>query len=276
MVYEKILTKTTNILTLRGFTKTTKKTYLYHISKYLEYLVKSSQNPDKVSAKKYLLYLHNKQNLLENTIRIKASSILFLLKEVLKQNVNYIDVPKPKKPKILPKVVAKEDILKIINSIKNKKHKLIVSLLYSSGLRLSEVINLKRKDIETSRNVILVKQGKGKKDRITILSKNVKNQLVDYLIETKFNSELLFEGRNSKKYSSKSIQKIVESSAKEVGIKQHITPHMLRHSFATHLLEDGVDIRYIQKLLGHSNLETTTIYTHVAKNQIENIKSPLD
>jgi len=249
MDYKKLLIETLNILTLRGFTKTTKKSYIYHISNYLQYLKKSSQKPDKVSAKKYLLYIHNKQKLVENSIRIIASSILFLLKDVLRQNVTYIDVPKPKKPKILPKVIAKDNILNMINLIKNKKHKLIVSLLYSSGLRLSEVINLKRKDIDTNRNVILIKQGKGKKDRITILSKKVKNQLIDYLIETEFKSELLFEGRNSKKYTSKSIQKIVENSAKKANIIQHITPHMLRHSFATHLLESGTDIRYIQKLL---------------------------
>jgi len=270
---EKLLIETSNLMKLRGFTSATKKTYLYNISKYLLFCSKTTLNLGKVSAKEYLLYLHNK-GLSTNSIRQRSASILFLLKEVKKLKISYVDVPKPKKEKILPKVVAKEDILKMIDLIENKKHKLIVSLLYSSGLRLSELINLKRREIDTNRNVILVKQGKGKKDRITILSKRVKSQLISYLIENEFKSEYLIEGRNNLKYRKESVQMILKKYSKKINI--HITPHMLRHSFATHLLEDGVDIRYIQKLLGHSNLETTTIYTHVAKNQIEKIKSPFD
>lgn len=273
MDFEKILINTSDILKLRGFTQSTKKNYLYNISKYLAFLKKSSLNPNNVSAKEYLLYLYNKK-LAANSIRIKAASILFLLRDVLKQKVNYLDVPKPKKPKLLPKVISKEEILMMINSIDNKKHKLVVSILYSSGMRLNELVNLKREDIDAKRNIILIKAGKGQKDRITILSRKVKNQLVKYLIETEFKSKYLFEGRNNSKYTKKSVEVIVKNASKI--INKHVTPHMLRHSFATHLLEDGVDIRYIQNLLGHSNLETTSIYTHVATRNIKNIKSPFD
>lgn len=136
---EKILIKVSNTMELRGFTKSTKKSYLYNISKYLLFCSKTTLNLDDISAKEYLLYLHNKK-LSSNSIRQKAAAILFFLKDVLKQNISYLDVPKPKKPKILPKVIAREDILKMIKLIENKKHKLIVSLLYSSGMRLSELI----------------------------------------------------------------------------------------------------------------------------------------
>jgi site-specific recombinase XerD len=236
-------------------------------------LKKIKLNPDTISAKEYLLYLHNKK-LSSNSIRQKSSSILFLLKDVLKYNVTYFEIPKPKKPKLLPKVISKEKIIELISLIKNKKHKLIVSILYSSGLRVSEVIYLMRENIDVDRNIIFIKTAKGRKDRITILSKNVKAQLISYLIETDFNTKYLFEGRNNSKYTKESVQMILKKYSKIIG--QNITPHMLRHSFATHLLESGVDIRYIQSLLGHSNLETTQIYTKVAKNKLEKIKSPFD
>lgn len=145
--------------------------------------------------------------------------------------------------------------------------------MYSSGLRLQELVNLKREDIDFDRSLINVKKGKGKKDRITLLSDSIKNDLLKYYSKYEFKTKYLFEGRNGK-YSKKSVQEILNKLGKKVGIK--ITPHMLRHSFATHLLENGTDIRYIQKLLGHSDLRTTEIYTHVANSDIKNIKSPLD
>ena len=147
-------------------------------------------------------------------------------------------------------------------------------MFYSSGLRLQELIDLKREDIDFYRCVINVKKGKGKKDRITLLSNFIKDDLLKYYSKYEFRSKYLFEGRNSIKYSKKSVQKILDRFGKKVGIK--ITPHILRHSFATHLLEAGTDIRYIQKLLGHSDLKTTEIYTHVSRKGLEGIRSPLD
>jgi integrase len=196
---EKILLNASNYMKLRGFTKATKKNYLYYISKYLIYLNKISFNLGDVSAKEYLLYLNNKK-LSTNTIRLASSSILFLLKDVLGYKITYLDIPKPKKHKILPKVLSKEEILLILNNIKNKKHKLMISFLYSSGIRLSELINLKRNEVDVNRNIIFIKSGKGSKDRITILSKKIKNQLLSYLIETKFNTNYLFETNRGKKY----------------------------------------------------------------------------
>ena len=273
MKFEKELKKFEDLMVLKGFTVQTKKNYKYCICKYFEFLEKTSFSIGIVSANEYFLFL-NRKKLSTNSIRVYVATVLFLFKDVLKMKVSNFDIPSPKKPKLLPKVLSKEEVFKIIESIENKKHKLIISVLYSSGIRLSEVINLKRNDVQTERNLILIRNGKGKKDRITILSKKVKNLLIDYLIENEFKTNYLFETNRNSKYTAKSIQLILKKSSKI--INKHVTPHMLRHSFATHLLETGTDIRYIQKLLGHANLETTSIYTHIAVNKLEDIKSPFD
>lgn len=272
MDYEKILIKLSEELKLRGFSKETNKNYTYNIIKFLTYIKTNSLNISNDTVRGYFLFLHDKKYDV-NTIRLSKASLAFLFTNVIKIDIQFENMPTPKKKKTLPKVLSKEEIKKILNNITNQKHKLIVEILYSGGLRLSEVINLKREHINPFNDTILIEQAKGKKDRITILSKKVKENLTNYLLETQFKSKYLFEGRNGK-YTKKSIQEILKKATKN--FDKNITPHMLRHSFATHLLEAGTDIRYIQKLLGHSKLETTTIYTKVATNQLEKIKSPFD
>ncbi len=254
---------------LRGYTKQTEKSYCYHVKDFLSFLDKSRLNLNEEGVKSYLLFL----NLSNNSVRLKIMAIKFFFLEVLKNPINNFNIPNPKKHKILPKILSKEDIQKIINLNTNLKHRLIIKILYSSGLRLQELIDLKRNCIDFDRNLIFVKSGKGKKDRFTLLSQEIKLDLLKYYSSFNFKTDYVLEGRN-KKYSKKSVQKILESSGKKIGKK--ITPHMLRHSFATHLLESGIDIRYIQKLLGHSDLKTTEIYTHVSNKNLQNIKSPLD
>ena len=254
---------------LRRYTKQTEKSYCYHVKDFLSFLDKSRLNLNEEGIKLYLLSL----NLSNNSVRLKIMAIKFFFLEVLKSSINNFDIPNPKKHKILPKILSKEDIKEIINLNTNLKHRLIIKILYSSGLRLQELIDLKRNDIDFDRNLIFVKSGKGKKDRFTLLSQEIKLDLLKYYSSFNFKTDYVLEGRN-KKYSKKSVQKILESSGKKIGKK--ITPHMLRHSFATHLLESGIDIRYIQKLLGHSDLKTTEIYTHVSDKNLQNIKSPLD
>jgi integrase len=200
-------------------------------------------------------------------------AIRFFFLEVLKNPLKLEEIPLMKKENKLPKVISKEKIKLIIDSCDNIKHKLIVKFLYSSGLRLSELINLRRSDVDFDKNLILVKQGKGLKDRMTLLSPSLKDDLLKYYSNNLFRTEYIFEGRNGK-YTNKSVQKILERLGKKIGIKIH--PHMLRHSFATHLLESGTDIRHIQKLLGHADLKTTEIYTHVSTKDLSMIKSPLD
>lgn len=203
-----------------------------------------------------------------NTIRLASAAIDFYTKTILKKIPHFIYIPKKKQT--LPHVLTKEQIKAMINNTQNIKHKLIIELLYSAGLRVSELRNLKFENINFEHNTIRIKQGKGSKDRITIVSKVTMKKL-----HILCDSGYVLKGRKGK-YSIKSIRKVVDQAAKRTGIKQKVTPHMLRHSFATHLLEAGTDIRYIQALLGHNRLQTTQIYTRVAHTKLQQIVSPLD
>ena len=254
---------------LKGFSNQTIKSYTYNVEKFLDFLEKSRLNLSKEGVKLYLL----SQNLSVNSSRLQYASISFFFREILEKPFSFEEVPIKKKEKQLPKVISKEKIKEIINLTDNLKHKLIIKLLYSSGLRLQELIDLKRKDIDFERGIIHVKKGKGNKDRITLISEALKLDLLKYYSNNIFKTEYVFEGRNGK-YTKKSVQKVLDEAGKKAGIR--VTPHMLRHSFATHLLEQGTDIRYIQKLLGHSDLKTTEIYTHVSTKDLSKIKSPLD
>ena len=187
----------------------------------------------------------------------------------------FYHIERPHKKKTLPKVISKEDVLAIIKNTQNIKHKCIISLLYSSGLRRSELLNLKLEDIDSKRMLIHIRYAKGGKDRYTILSRNVLDDLRSYFKVYKPKS-WLFEGSHNKQYSASSVVKLIDRAVKKAGIRKKVTPHTFRHSFATHLLEEGTDLRYIQHLLGHNSSKTTEIYTHVATSSFKNIKNLLD
>jgi integrase/recombinase XerD len=203
------------------------------------------------------------------------NSIKFYYEVVLEMPNRFYNISRPIKRERLPKVVEKSDVQKIIRSIDNIKHKCIISLIYSSGLRRQEIIDLKIEDIDSERMMIRVQGGKGNKDRYTILSKNVLLDLREYF-KTYQPKVFLFEGTPGKQYSVTSIRNILIKATNEAGVNQKVTPHMLRHSFATHLLDAGTDIRVIQKLLGHNSLKTTEIYADVSNQHIRSIKSPFD
>jgi len=266
---EEILQKLKERCILRGFSRQTIKSYTYNVERFLSFLEKSRLNLNNEAIRSYLLV----QDVGTNTSRLQYASISFFFREVLNKPFTFEEVPIKKKEKQLPKVISQDKIKAMINETKNLKHRLLIKLLYSSGLRLQELIDLKRKDIDFERNVLNVKKGKGNKDRITLISENLKMDLLKYYSNNIFKTEYVFEGRMGK-YTKKSVQKVLDLAGKKVGIK--VTPHMLRHSFATHLLEAGTDIRHIQKLLGHSDLKTTEIYTHVSNKELLKIKSPLD
>lgn len=258
-----------DICMLKGFSKQTIKSYRYHVSKFLIFLDKSRLNLNNGAVRSYLLT----QEVGVNTSRLQYAALSFFFSEVLKKPFTLEDVPIKKREKTLPKVVSKEKIKQMIEKTENLKHRLVIKLLYSSGLRLQELIDIKRKDLDFGRGLLHVRKGKGKKDRVTLISESLKLDLLKYYSDNSFKTEYVFEGRNGK-YTKKSVQKILDLASKKLGIK--VTPHMLRHSFATHLLESGTDIRHIQKLLGHSDLKTTEIYTHVSNKDLSKIKSPLD
>ncbi len=182
---------------------------------------------------------------------------------------------RPKKEQKLPVVLNQEEVKALLKCIDNIKHKAIVMLAYSSGLRLGELVALKIKDIDSVQMQIRVEQGKGKKDRVTILSERVLDTLRNYFKQYK-PKEWLFEGADGGQYSARSVQQIVKDAAKKSGIKKKISVHTLRHSFATHLLEAGTNLRYIQSLLGHESSKTTEIYTHITLKGFDQLRSPMD
>jgi len=182
--------------------------------------------------------------------------------------------PKRKQSKI-PDVLSLQEVRKLFSAVHNQKHKAILQTIYSGGLRMSEVLNLKINDIDSDRMIIKIRQSKGAKDREVMLAERLLTLLREYVAE--YNPvEYLFEGQKGGSYSSRSVQQIMKKAIIKAGIKKNATAHTLRHSFATHLLESGTDLRYIQEFLGHKSIQTTEIYTHVTKVGKSNIKSPLD
>ncbi len=201
-----------------------------------------------------------------------------VVKHVNMCGILQIDLSKiqlPKKPKQAPKVLSHDEIKRILQNTQNLKHKLILTLLYGSGLRRNEVIELKVEDIQIERRCVHIKNAKGKRDRLAPLAQSFV-QLYPSYIELYRPLTFLFTGQTKPQYSGNSIAQFLAAAARKAGITRRVTPHMLRHSYATHLLEKGIDIRYIQSLLGHSSPETTMIYTHVAIKDALSIASPLD
>lgn len=220
----------------------------------------------------------------EIIIKRKMSSsmqrqLLGVIKIIFRRNgneeVDTEQISRPRKEYKLPQVLSKEEILEIISVIDNIKHRAIISLMYSAGLRVGELIGLELRDIDSKRMLIRISQGKGRKDRYVGLSERILILLRNYFVEYS-PQRYLFEGEVRNKYSEESIRNILKAACNKCGIVKRVTPHTLRHSYATHLLESGVDLRYVQELLGHSRPETTMIYTHVTKKQLGSIVSPFD
>jgi len=203
------------------------------------------------------------------------NSIKFYFEIVLGMPNRFYDIERPQKKERLPEVLAKNEIQDILSCTNNIKHKCILSVIYSAGLRVSELINLKVKDIDSARMMIRVENSKGGKDRYTLLSSSLLTELRLYYQQYR-PKEYLFEGLYGNEYTPSSVRKILKKSCAKAGIRKHVKTHTLRHSFATHLLEQGTDLRSIQTLLGHGSINTTEIYTHVANNTMKNIKNPLD
>src|SRR3990167_7405508 len=252
---------------LKGYSQKTIDNYLHHIKRF----ALSGKSP-----REFLLALIEKGDS-DETVRSASFAIKFYL-NTIKENSSEIqeilnNLPNVKREKKLPVILSKEEIESLISATKNMNHRLIIQVGYSAGLRISEIINLNWKDIDFDRNIIHLKRAKGKKDRIVMLSLKVKESLMDL---TPNKEGYVFLTNRDGKYTQRTIQKIIQNAAIKIGLRKSISPHTLRHSFATHLLENGTDIRYIRDLLGHSDISTTLIYTKVSNKNIRNIKSPLD
>lgn len=263
-------------LTIKRYSENTKNTYISVFSKFLEYY--SDTKPEDITDEQirtYLLHIIEKQKVSASQQKQVINSIKFYYESVLGRELPKGSVQRPRKTKELPDVLSREEVAEILKAVKNLKHKAILFTIYSAGLRRSELINLKVNDIDSKRNCIVIRGAKGSKDRMTLLSPRLLELLREYFIQYK-PKIYLFEGANGEQYSITSMRNILKRAVEAAGINKDVHLHTLRHSFATHLLEDGVDIRYIQALLGHSSSKTTEIYTHVTTRGFSKIRSPLE
>jgi integrase/recombinase XerD len=225
--------------------------------------------------KSYLLWLITKKGYGESHANTAVNAIKFYFEKVLLQPRVVYELPRPKKPLVLPKVMGKESITRIIQAMDNLKHQAMLMLAYAAGLRVSEIVALKLVHIDSDRMCINIRRAKGKKDRVVALSPILLDHLRDYFRAYR-PKEWLFEGQGGGQYSVRSVQQVFKDAKARAGVKTPGGIHTMRHSFATHLLESGTDIRFIKDLLGHNSLGTTLRYTHVSLKQITLIKSPLD
>jgi len=262
-------------LELKKYAINTVRTYVYFFEMFMNHhKEKELKSINENDIRDFLQTLIHK-SVSNSYLNQAINAIKFYYEVVLGMPNRFYNIERPRKDHKLPTIISKQEVLSIIEVTKNNKHKCMIQLLYSAGLRRSELLNLKIEDIDSKRMLVSVKQAKGSKDRYTLLSKTVLKELRIYYKKYK-PQEYLFQGQYGGKYSGESILKIVKEAATKAGIRKTITPHVLRHCFATHLLESGVDLRQIQVLLGHSSSKTTEIYTHVATNTFKTIKNPLD
>lgn len=270
-VPEEYLTK----LELKRYALNTCKTYIIHFEKFINhYYDKDIVTLSEEEVRSYLQHLIN-QNKSNSYLNQAINSIKFYYEVVMGMPNRFYSIERPRKQQQLPKVISKEEIIAMLEHTSNIKHRCIIGLLYSAGLRRSELLNLKLADIDSKRMLIFIRNSKNNKDRYSLLSQTILKDLRNYYKQWK-PKQYLFEGALGSKYSAESVAKIVRRASAKSGILRKITPQMLRHSFATHLLEDGTDIRYIQTLLGHSSTKTTEIYTQVALKNFKSIRNPLD
>lgn len=271
------------------------------IKKYIQWLSSKRYSPNTIKTysealKSFLIFyrekaiteitnedvvIYNNEYILKNNLSSSyqnqiVNAIKLFFTTIRETKIEIDKIHRPKRSKLLPNVLSKEEVKLILNAHSNIKHKTMLSLIYSCGLRRSELLNLKPADIDSKRGIVIIRQGKGKKDRIVPLSLKILEMLREYysICRPKI---WLFEGQNlGEQYSEYSLQSVLKQALQKTGIKKQVTLHWLRHSYATHLLEAGTDLRYIQELLGHNSSKTTEIYTHVSTKSIQQIKSPFD
>lgn len=263
-------------LQLKAYSPNTIRTYTVEFAQLLKTL--GGHKVDDLSSERirsYFLYCVNTLKRSETAIHSRMNAVKFYFEQVLKRGKIFLEIPRPKKPSTLPKALSVQDVKKMLDAVENNKHKLLLMLCYGMGLRVSELVKIKISDIDSKRRQVLVRSGKGKKDRYVNLPKSILETLRSYYKEYK-PKEFLFEGQFGGAYSIRSVQHIFKNAMRKAKVYKPVGVHGLRHSYATHLLEAGTDIAFIQKLLGHKDVKTTLIYTQISNKSLARVKSPLD
>ena len=261
-------------LIISGYSPRTLKMYLMYVKSLLEAIQKK---PQEITRDDLVGFLANKKEhgTSNATLALIHATMKFFFKKCYKSNV-VDEIQIPKKSKHLPTVLTKQEMKELLKATKKGRNRLLLQFVYSSGVRVGESVEMLLENVNFKERIATVKSGKGDKDRIIILSKNWCKLARKYVEKRKIKSQYLFSKKNGKPISSDTVQRMVRRAAKKAGIVKRVTPHVLRHSFATHLLEAGENIRKIQELLGHANLNTTQIYTHVSTEELKKVISPLD
>lgn len=273
---EQTVTRFKEQLELQRYAYSTIKSYGNCLAKFLKAFERYdlSQVNEK-NIENYLIHLIKEEKISYSYQRQLLGAIGKFYELTFQKKLNLASLYPKRKRQNLPKYLTREEVKRLLENVHNLKHLCIIQLLYGAGLRVSEVLDLKLTDIESKNMLIHVRNSKGNKDRVVVLSEKLLEDLRKYFMRYK-PKDHLFEGQNAPRYSAKSIQNLVKAAASRAGIKKRVTPHMLRHSFATHLIEKGMDIRYVQEMLGHQSIKTTQIYTHVTDSARRNLQSPLD
>lgn len=263
-------------LVIKRYSYQTSKSYCYQLKRFFSFY--SNHSPSQLNKKDILDYLHyliKQKRIAENTQNQIINAIKCYYEKVLGYPRTYYAIDRPKKAFQLPEVLSTTEVKQIINSPANLKHRCVLMCIYSAGIRLGEVVNLRVEDIKRDQSRLFIKGGKGKKDRYSLLSKKLVTILTGYIQQYRPHY-WLFEGQDGGQYSKRSVQAVFRRAVDKAGVAPFATVHTLRHSFATHLLEQGVDTRYVQALLGHQSIKTTMIYTHITQKGISEIVSPMD
>ena len=272
---EETLKKLSQELIVAGYSPKTREAYNIYVKDFLLLAKKKPEDVERADVITYLAELKEKRNAANNTMSLALAALRYLFGHIVHKDV-FGDIKNPKKGNKLPTVLNIDEVRSLIKATPFGRDRLIVEFLYSSGVRVSESVSMKVNDLNLKERIAQVRGGKGNKDRIIILSHNWISDLKRYLKRKKIQSEFVFSKKNGKQISTDTVQRIIREAAQKAGIPKKITPHSLRHSFATHLLDSGENIRKIQELLGHSNLNTTQIYTKVSVEGLKKVESPLD
>jgi integrase/recombinase XerD len=276
-INDNVLPAMQQMLQLKSYSQSTQRTYMGEMLQFLQsikHTAAKDYTPERL--RDYLQYCYATIKLSENTIHSRMNALKFYFEKVLHREKFFWEIPRPKKKIMLPKVISEEKIIKALFAVSNLKHKTILVTAYSAGLRVSEVVGLRVPDIDSDRMQIAVRGGKGKKDRMATLSLYTLELLRTY-VKVYRPKDWLFEGQfKGEQYSSRSAQIIFKEAMKDMNLPKTMSFHSLRHSYATHLLENGTDIKFIQDLLGHNDIKTTLRYTHVSIKDLGKIESPLD